>query len=86
MFSYRCKCKAVSDDFGFNYHKWDISTCHLCSCSDAAMTNCETACKALVDSYAKTGCGKLVKGTNIRYKFEAEGCRKGQSTEKYVCS
>ena len=83
---YRCKCKAVSDTVHFPFHKWEISSCKLCSCSDAAMTNCEAACKAMVQTYAMTGCGKLTKGSKIKYSYEASSCNGGYGAEIYTCA
>lgn len=50
------------------------------------MTNCESSCRAMVENYAKTGCGKVTKGSKIKYSFEASNCAKGLSTSEYICA
>ncbi|CAF3590692.1 unnamed protein product [Rotaria sp. Silwood1] len=69
-----CKCRAVSNTVHFPFHKWDVSSCKFCSCQDASMVNCEQACKALVESYALTGCGKVLKGSKVKYAWDASSC------------
>ncbi|CAF0737954.1 unnamed protein product [Adineta ricciae] len=81
-----CKCKAVSNTISFPFHSWDISSCKLCSCKDAAMVNCEQACKSMVESYARTGCGKVIKGSKVKYSWEASSCSKGVSKVEYTCA
>ena len=53
-------------------------------CNDAAMINCEQACKALVQSYAQTGCGKIVKGSKVKYSWEASSCSSGLSAMRNI--
>ncbi|UJR12312.1 hypothetical protein I4U23_016489 [Adineta vaga] len=85
-FNRKCKCKAVSNTVHFPFHSWDISSCKLCSCNDAAMTNCEQACKTMVETYAKTGCGKVIKGSKVKYSWEASSCSNGISSIEYTCA
>ncbi|CAM4742210.1 unnamed protein product [Rotaria magnacalcarata] len=84
--SRKCKCKAVSNTIHFSFHSWDISSCKFCSCNDAAMTNCEQACKTMVESYANTGCGKVIKGSKVKYSWEASTCSSGVSSVEYTCA
>ncbi|CAF1315504.1 unnamed protein product [Rotaria sordida] len=87
IFDRHCKCKAVASKvIHISYHSWDISSCKLCSCSNAAMVNCEQACKALVESYALTGCGKLTKNTKVKYAWEANKCSSGLSKNELTCA
>ncbi|CAF2632287.1 unnamed protein product [Rotaria sp. Silwood2] len=81
-----CKCKAVSNTVHFPFHSWDISSCKLCSCKDAAMVKCEEACKAMVQSYALTGCGKVIKGSKVKYSWDASSCSDGVSKVEYTCA
>ncbi|CAF1433814.1 unnamed protein product [Adineta steineri] len=81
-----CKCKAVSNTVHFPFHSWDISSCKLCSCNDAAMVNCEKACKAMIESYSLTGCGKVIKGSKVKYSWDAGSCSEGISTVEYTCA
>ncbi|CAF1444966.1 unnamed protein product [Adineta ricciae] len=81
-----CKCKAVSNTIHFTFHSWDISSCTFCSCKDAAMANCEQACKSAVESYANTGCGKTIKGSKVKYAWDAGSCSSGTSSTEYTCA
>jgi len=83
---YRCKCKAVSNTVHFTFHSWDVSSCKLCSCNDASMVNCEQACKSMVESYALTGCGKTIKGSKVKYSWDAGSCSSGISNVEYTCA
>ncbi len=83
---YSCDCQAVSETFYVPYRSWEISSCKFCSCNDVAMTNCETACKAVVENYALTGCGKATKGSQVRYSFKASSCKSARSNDVYTCS
>ncbi len=83
---FRCECKAVSNTVHFPFHSWDISSCKLCSCKDAAMTNCEQACKTMVENYALTGCGKTIKGSKVKYSWEASSCSSGIGSGEYICA
>ncbi|CAF2576551.1 unnamed protein product [Rotaria sp. Silwood2] len=85
-FNRHCKCKAVSNTIYFPFHKWDVSSCKLCSCNDVSMTNCEKACKSLVETYALTGCGKVIKGSKVKYSWEASSCSNGISNDEYTCA
>jgi hypothetical protein len=84
--SYRCECKAVSDTIHFSFHKWDLLSCKLCGCSDASMTTCEEACRSAVENYAKGGCGKVVKGSIVKYSWEASSCSSGIGDGQYTCA
>ena len=50
------------------------------------MVNCEQACKTMVQTYALTGCGKVIKGSKVRYSWEASSCSGGISKEEYTCA
>ena len=50
------------------------------------MTNCEQACKTMVESYAKTGCGKVIKGSKVKYSWDASTCSSGVSSVEYTCA
>jgi len=50
------------------------------------MTNCEKACATMVENYALTGCGKVVKGSKVKYSWEASSCSKGISSLEYTCA
>ncbi len=83
---YRCVCKAVSDTVHYPFHSWDISSCKFCSCNDAAMINCESACKIMVENYANTGCGKVIKGSKVKHSYEASNCGSGYGANVYTCA
>ncbi|CAF1053498.1 unnamed protein product [Adineta steineri] len=86
IFSRSCKCKAVSNTVHFPFHSWDISSCKLCSCNDAAMVNCEQACASAVQSYATTGCGKVTKGSKVKYSWDASSCSGGIGQSELECA
>ncbi|CAF1060294.1 unnamed protein product [Rotaria sp. Silwood1] len=86
IFNRHCKCRAVSNTVHFPFHKWDVSSCKFCSCQDASMVNCEQACKALVESYALTGCGKVLKGSKVKYAWDASSCSSGISNDELTCA
>jgi len=50
------------------------------------MVNCEQACKTMVESYARGGCGKVVKGSKVKYSWEASSCSSGISNLEYTCA
>jgi hypothetical protein len=50
------------------------------------MVNCEQACKSMVESYTQTGCGKVVKGSKVKYSWEASSCSSGISNGEYTCA
>ena len=50
------------------------------------MTHCEQACQVLVQSYAQTGCGKIIKGSKVKYSWEASSCSSGLSNTEYTCA
>ncbi|UJR14184.1 hypothetical protein I4U23_001179 [Adineta vaga] len=85
-FNRECKCKAVSNTVHFPFHSWELSSCKLCSCKDAAMVNCEEACRSMVESYARTGCGKVIKGSKVKYSWDASSCSSGVSKLEYTCA
>ena len=58
----------------------------MCQCTNAAMTNCEAACRSMVENYVATGCGKVTKGSKIKYSFKASSCASGIGTEVYTCA
>ncbi|CAF1058357.1 unnamed protein product [Adineta ricciae] len=86
VFSRKCECKAVSNTVHVPFHSWKISSCKFCSCRNAAMINCEQACKTMVETYARTGCGKTVKGSKVKYSWKASSCSSGVSTVEYTCA
>ncbi|CAF0768570.1 unnamed protein product [Adineta steineri] len=85
-FSRKCKCKAVSNTINYSFHSWDISSCKFCSCKNAAMVNCEQVCGTMVENYARTGCGKVIKGSKVKYSWKASSCSSGTSNIEYTCS
>ncbi|CAF1398650.1 unnamed protein product, partial [Didymodactylos carnosus] len=82
----KCICKAVSNTVHYVFREWDQSSCTFCSCNDPAMTNCEGVCKRMVQDYATSGCGKVVKGSIVKHKWEASNCGEGISKEDYKCA
>ncbi|UJR08384.1 hypothetical protein I4U23_012655 [Adineta vaga] len=84
--SRKCQCKAVSNTYHVPYHSWTISSCKFCSCKNAAMINCEQACKTMVESYARTGCGKGIQGSKVKYSWKASSCSSGVSNVEYTCA
>lgn len=86
IFGSSCECKAVSNTLHIPFHSSGISSCKLCLCNDPAMVNCEQACKSLVQSYAQTGCGKIPKGSKVKYSWKASSCSGGISNVEYVCA
>jgi hypothetical protein len=50
------------------------------------MTNCEQACKTMVENYARTGCGKTIKGSKVKYSWEASSCSSGIGSGEYICA
>jgi hypothetical protein len=50
------------------------------------MVNCEQACKSMVESYALTGCGKTIKGSKVKYSWDAGSCSSGISNVEYTCA
>ena len=82
----RCECKAVSDTIHAPFHTWKVSSCLACDCNDAAVVNCEESCKAVVADYARTGCGKLLKGSKVKYMYDASDCKSGYGSEVFTCA
>ncbi|CAM4784901.1 unnamed protein product [Rotaria magnacalcarata] len=81
-----CECKAVSDTVHFPFHTWKISSCAFCTCNNPAMINCEKACQDMVQNYANTGCGKIIKGSKTLHKYNAGGCGKGVGKQVFTCA
>ena len=50
------------------------------------MVNCEEACRSAVEMYAKTGCGKTLSGSKVKYSWDAGSCTSGISTAEYICA
>ena len=50
------------------------------------MISCEQACKTMVEAYAKGGCGKVIKGSKVKYSWEASSCSSGISSIEYTCA
>ncbi len=50
------------------------------------MVKCEEACKSMVENYSKTGCGNVIKGSKVKYSWEASSCSSGVSTAEYICA
>ncbi|CAF1080483.1 unnamed protein product [Didymodactylos carnosus] len=84
--SRKCKCTAVSNTVHYPFHDWEQSSCKFCSCSDPAVVNCQAACKRIVQDYAESGCGKVVKGSIVKHKWDAGNCGGGISSEEYTCA
>lgn len=58
----------------------------MCSCKDPAIENCKAFCQSTVESYAKSGCGLVVKGSKVMYLYEASTCDSGYGSEVYNCA
>ena len=50
------------------------------------MTNCEQACRSAVENYAKGGCGKVTKGSKVKYSWEASTCSSGIGQATFTCA
>jgi hypothetical protein len=50
------------------------------------MTSCEQSCKSMVESYARGGCGNVIKGSKVKYSWEASSCSSGVSNIEYTCA
>jgi hypothetical protein len=50
------------------------------------MTNCQSACRTMVESYANTGCGKVTKGSKVKFSYEASSCNSGIGSEVFQCA
>ncbi len=50
------------------------------------MINCESACKIMVENYANTGCGKVIKGSKVKHSYEASNCGSGYGANVYTCA
>jgi len=40
----------------------------------------------MVENYARTGCGTVVKGSKVKYSWEASSCSSGISDLEYTCA
>jgi hypothetical protein len=50
------------------------------------MQSCEQSCKTMVESYARGGCGKTIKGSKVKYSWEGSSCTSGVSQIEYTCA